>query len=186
MILLIDNYDSFTYNLYQQVSRLGADVQVVANDALNLHELAALGPEKLIISPGPRTPADSGICIPAIQHFYRTLPILGICLGHQCLAAAFGRQVIPARRLLFGKTSRVTRSPSRIFQGLPVTFEAARYHSLVIDAVPDDFIPSSFDDWGDIMSMEHRELPLFGIQFHPESFLMEDLGDVMIRNFLAI
>lgn len=185
MILLIDNYDSFTYNLYQQVERLGGDVQVIMNDELSLDQIKQLSPEKIILSPGPRTPADSGICISLIQNFHKTTPILGICLGHQCLATAFGQKVVPAKQLLFGKTSPVTCSRSRILAGLPSSFEAARYHSLVIDQAPVDFMVTSSDSSGDIMAMEHRSLPLFGIQFHPESFLMQDMGDIIIQNFLA-
>lgn len=186
LILLIDNYDSFTYNLYQQVSRLGGDVKVVKNDAITVAAIQALKPEKIIISPGPRTPTDAGISVAVIQHFHTVLPILGICLGHQCLAAAFGSKIIPAQQLIFGKTTPVIRTQSKILNGLPDQFEAARYHSLVIEEAPEDFVVSSRDQWGDIMSMEHGDLPLFGIQFHPESFLMLPQGDIMIKNFLKI
>ncbi len=186
MILLIDNYDSFTYNLYQQVSRLGGQVRVVKNDALSMDQIRAAKPEKLILSPGPRTPAHSGVCIPVIQAFYQTIPILGICLGHQCLAVAFGQHIQAARQLVFGKTTPVTHTGSSLMSGVPQIFQAARYHSLVINAVPDGFSATSQDDRGDIMSMEHTSLPLYGLQFHPESFLMEPTGDQMIANFLDI
>jgi len=186
LILLIDNYDSFTYNLYQQVSGLGGSVRVILNDELTLDEIVDLAPEKLIISPGPRTPDDSGISIPLIQKFYANIPILGVCLGHQCLAMAFGERVRPAQKLLFGKTSSIIQNGSRIMTGLPSQFDVARYHSLVINEAPADILVSSVDDRGDIMSIEHKSLPLFGVQFHPESFLMLEYGNAIISNFLAI
>ncbi len=186
MILLIDNYDSFTYNLYQQVSRLGGEVQVIQNDELDLEQITALKPDKLIISPGPKTPMDSGICIPVIQSFYRSTPILGICLGHQCLALAFGQQINSAKQLVFGKTTTVTQTGSRLLAGISKTFDAARYHSLIIDDAPKEFAVTAVDEWGDIMSIEHQSLPLFGLQFHPESFLMASTGDKIISNFLEL
>jgi anthranilate synthase component 2 len=186
MILLIDNYDSFTYNLYHQVARLGGEIEIIKNDELDLGQIQALKPDKLIISPGPKTPLDSGICIPVIQSYHRSIPILGICLGHQCLAMAFGQQINSARRLIFGKTTPVTQTGSRLLKGLSETFHAARYHSLVIDGVPEGFTITSTDESGDIMSMEHRSLPLIGLQFHPESFLMDPIGDQIISNFLAL
>lgn len=186
MILLIDNYDSFTYNLYQQVSSLGGEVQVIKNDELDIEQVHHLNPEKIILSPGPKTPADSGICIPLIQDFHATTPILGICLGHQCIATAFGQKVIPAQELIFGKTKPIYQNKSRIMAKLPATFEVARYHSLVIDDSPTDFFISSRDGSGDIMSIEHETLPLFGLQFHPESFLMQPNGDKIIKNFLDL
>lgn len=186
MVLLIDNYDSFTYNLYQQVSRLGAEVRVIKNDELELDEIQKLEPERIIISPGPKTPADSGISMPIIQEYYTSRPILGICLGHQCIAQVFGRQVVPAQHLLFGKTSEIITETSTLFSGLPDSFEAARYHSLVIDDVPEGYHVTSRDSSGDIMSMEHDSLPVFGLQFHPESFLMLPVGDQIIQRFLEI
>ena len=186
MILLIDNYDSFTYNLYQQVSRLGGEVLVIKNDEYSLEGIRALAPDKIIISPGPRTPADSGVSIPTILAYSDSIPMLGICLGHQCLAMAHGKHVKPAQRLLFGKTSSIKQSHSRIMTGLPQEFDIARYHSLVINEVPDDFVATSVDESGDIMSIEHKNKPVFGLQFHPESFLMEKTGDIIIRNFLAL
>jgi len=186
MILLIDNYDSFTYNLYQLVAGLGGQVRVVRNDELSLEQIHDINPQKIILSPGPRTPHDSGICIPVIQTYFETVPILGVCLGHQCLALAFGQDVVPAKQLIFGKTTRITHEKSRILAGLPKRFEAARYHSLVIPAAPAEFEVTSRDESGDIMSIEHRSLPLFGLQFHPESFLMQDQGGTIIKNFLDI
>ncbi len=185
MILLVDNYDSFTYNLYQQVSRLGGQVEVITNDALSVEEVIALQPEKLIISPGPGTPDNAGISIPLIKHFHGRIPILGICLGHQCLAQSFGSHIVSAKRLIFGKTTPLHKESSRLLTHTPEHFEAARYHSLVIDKVPAGFKASAHDEWGDIMAMEHETLPSFGLQFHPESFLMLEIGDIMIANFLA-
>lgn len=186
MILLIDNYDSFTYNLFQQVSSFGQEVMVEKNDGLSLDTIAALKPERIILSPGPRTPADSGICIPLIKRFSETIPILGICLGHQSLAVAFGQSVVPAQRLVYGKTTTITTAGSRIMADLNSSFEVARYHSLVIDDVPNGFLATSHDATGDIMSMEHEELPLFGLQFHPESFLMMNTGNRIIEKFLVL
>ncbi len=186
MILLIDNYDSFTYNLYQQVSRLGAKVKVIKNDALSLDQIHGLHPEKIIIGPGPKTPQYSGISIPVIHAFHQSTPILGICLGHQCLAAAFREDIVPARQLIFGKTTPVTCIESKLFSGLPTSFDGARYHSLVIKRAPEGFVITSHDDSGDIMSIEHESLPVFGLQFHPESFLMANTGDIIIKNFLAL
>ncbi len=184
MILLIDNYDSFTYNLYQQVSSFGYEIRVEKNDGLSLEAITALNPSRIILSPGPRTPADSGICIPVIKAFSETTPILGICLGHQCLAVAYGQSVVPAQRLVFGKTTTITTDQSRIMADLEPSFEVARYHSLVIDDVPDGWLATSHDASGDIMSIEHQRLPLFGLQFHPESFLMMITGNRIIEKFL--
>jgi len=186
MILLIDNYDSFTYNLYQQVSGLGHQVLVRTNDGITLDEIEALAPSRIILSPGPKTPADSGICIPVIQTFAEKLPILGICLGHQCLAVAFGRRVVQAQRLVYGKTTSILVTHSRLMNDLGSCFEVARYHSLVIDGAPRGFESTSHDASGDIMSIEHERLPLFGLQFHPESFLMLDAGTRIMKKFLEI
>ncbi len=186
MILLIDNYDSFTYNLYQQVSGFGQEVLVEKNDALTLESIARLNPQRIIISPGPRTPKDSGICIPAIKAFSESIPILGICLGHQCLAVAYGQSVVSAHRLVYGKTTTITTRGSKIMADLDSSFEVARYHSLVIDEVPQGFQATSHDASGDIMSIEHEDLPLFGLQFHPESFLMMDTGNRIIEKFLEL
>jgi len=186
MILLIDNYDSFTYNLYQQVSSLGEEVRVFKHDQISLEQVHTLDPRKIILSPGPKTPHNTGICITLIKASYKSIPILGVCLGHQCLATAFGQKVVAAQKLVFGKTTPVTRTRSRILSGLPDRFEAARYHALVINQAPAGFDVTSTDEQGDIMSIEHRSLPLFGLQFHPESFLMQESGDIIIRNFLEL
>ena len=159
---------------------------VVKNDEYSLEGIRELAPDKIMISPGPRTPTDSGVSISAILAFSDTLPVLGICLGHQCLAVAHGKQVKPAQQLLFGKTSSIKQSHSRIMSGLPQEFDVARYHSLVINEVPDHFVATSVDESGDIMSIEHKSKPVFGLQFHPESFLMESTGDIIIQNFLAL
>lgn len=185
VILLIDNYDSFTYNLYQQVAGLGQAVKVEKNDALTIEGIEALAPERIILSPGPKTPTSSGICIPLIKHFAKEIPILGICLGHQCLAVAFGSDVISAQRLIYGKTTTISISNSRIMNQLGPSFEVARYHSLVIDSTPTGFEATSHDAAGDIMSIEHTDLPLFGLQFHPESFLMMETGNHIMEAFLS-
>jgi len=187
LILLIDNYDSFTYNLYQQVSAFGQDVVVETNDAITLEKISEIKPQRIILGPGPKTPADSGICIPISKEFTsKNIPILGICLGHQCLAVAYGQKVVPAQRLVYGKTTTITTTDSRIMADLETSFEVARYHSLVIDAAPPGFQASSHDAVGDIMSIEHESLPLFGLQFHPESFLMMNRGNRIIEKFLAL
>lgn len=186
MILLIDNYDSFTYNLYQQVSHLGENVKVIRNDEKDLIQVRNLKPQKIIISPGPKTPVDSGISIPIIKEFSSNIPILGICLGHQCLAVAFGSNIRSAAKLVFGKTTWLKHNNSRLLSDIPTKFLAARYHSLVIDEAPENFDATSYDDDGDIMSIEHNTLPVFGLQFHPESFLMQSTGDSIIQKFLDI
>ncbi|MCF7807689.1 MAG: aminodeoxychorismate/anthranilate synthase component II [Candidatus Marinimicrobia bacterium] len=184
MILLIDNYDSFTYNLYQQISNCGAEVRVVKNDELSVDQILELKPEQIVLSPGPKTPAASGVSIPLIQALQGSIPLLGICLGHQCIAKAYGQTIRPAQKLLFGKTAAVTRSASRLLVDLPQEFQVARYHSLVIDDIPDGFYGTSTDAWGDIMSMEHESDAIFGVQFHPESFLMLEQGNMIIKRFL--
>lgn len=165
---------------------MGGESEIIKNNELDLEQIQALKPDKIVISPGPRTPLDSGVCIPVIQSFHRSTPILGICLGHQCLALAFGQHITSAKKLIFGKTTAVTQTGSRLLKGLPETFQAARYHSLAIDGVPEGFTITSTDESGDIMSMEHQSLPLFGLQFHPESFLMDPIGDQIISNFLVL
>lgn len=186
MIVLIDNYDSFTYNLYQQACSQGAEIKVVKNDELTADQILALAPEKIILSPGPRTPTDSGVSIPLIQQVDGSIPLLGVCLGHQCIAEAYGGSIRPAHKLFFGKTSSVIRSKSRLLSDFPNTFDVARYHSLVIDDVPSNFNITSIDEWSDVMSIEHQSQPIFGLQFHPESFLMKEIGDLIINRFLEI
>lgn len=185
MILLIDNYDSFTYNLYQYMGIFHRDIQVVRNDKITVEEIQKLQPERIVLSPGPKSPADAGICMDVVQEFYDKVPILGICLGHQSIGAAFGAEIIHAKELMHGKQSRITHSGRGIFQGIPSPVRVARYHSLAVDEKtlsPDFEILARTDD-GEIMAMEHKKYPVIGIQFHPESVFTE-YGKKMIENFL--
>jgi anthranilate synthase/aminodeoxychorismate synthase-like glutamine amidotransferase len=187
MILLIDNYDSFTYNLVQRLGEIdpSLDMQVVRNDKITLDEIAALGPEKIIISPGPCSPAEAGISKGVIERFSPTIPILGVCLGHQCIGEVFGAQVVRADRIMHGKTSLIHHDGKGVFRNLPNPFEATRYHSLVIKpgTLPDSFFISAWTDQDEIMGVRHKTYPLQGVQFHPESFLTLD-GPKLLRNFL--
>ncbi|KTD20725.1 aminodeoxychorismate/anthranilate synthase component II [Legionella londiniensis] len=184
MLLLIDNYDSFTYNLVQYFQCLGQEVKVIAHDQVSLSNIAELAPEYLVISPGPNAPEDAGISLDAIKHFYQKIPILGVCLGHQCLAQAFGGKIIGAKEILHGKTSNIRHTRQGLFKGLPNPFAATRYHSLAVEAatLPDCF---SIDAWADdtVMAISHRQYPLFGLQFHPEAILSE-YGMDLLKNFL--
>lgn len=185
MILLVDNYDSFTYNLYQYMGIFHRDIQVVRNDKITVEEIQKLQPERIVLSPGPKSPADAGICMDVVQEFYDKVPILGICLGHQSIGAAFGAEIIHAKELMHGKQSRITHSGRGIFQGIPSPVRVARYHSLAVDEKtlsPDFEILARTDD-GEIMAMEHKKYPVIGIQFHPESVFTEH-GKKMIENFL--
>lgn len=185
MILLIDNYDSFTYNLYQYMGIFHRDIQVVRNDKITVEEIQKLQPERIVLSPGPKSPADAGICMDVVQEFYDKVPILGICLGHQSIGAAFGAEIIHAKELMHGKQSRITHSGRGIFQGFPSPVRVARYHSLAVDEKtlsPDFEILARTDD-GEIMAMEHKKYPVIGIRFHPESVFTEH-GKKMIENFL--
>ncbi len=185
MLLMIDNYDSFTYNLVQYLGELGADVRVVRNDAIDLDEVAALGPEKIVISPGPCTPAEAGISVPLIRRFAGEIPILGVCLGHQSIGQAFGGTIVRARRVMHGKLSPVIHDGTGVFAGLPSPFHATRYHSLAIeqDSLPPALAVNATTDDGEIMGVRHRELPVFGVQFHPEAILTEH-GKRLLANFL--
>jgi anthranilate synthase component II len=187
MILVIDNYDSFTFNLVQHFKQLGADVVVVRNDAITLSGIADLNPEGLVISPGPGRPENSGITVPAIQEFSGKIPILGVCLGHQSIAAAFGGSIVPAKRLMHGKTSLITSDGKNLFNGFKKPFQAMRYHSLAVsrDDLPSCFEISAATDDEEIMGLRHREHPTEGIQFHPES-IMTQVGKRLLRNFLKI
>ena len=189
-ILMIDNYDSFTYNLVQYLQELGAEVLVHRNDKIDLAGMEALNADRLMISPGPCTPNEAGISVDAIKHFAGKMPILGVCLGHQALGQAFGGQVVRARTVMHGKTSPVHHTGKGVFRGLPSPYTATRYHSLVVDkaSLPDCFEVTAWtlDDNGDmdeIMGMRHRELPLEGVQYHPESILTEH-GHDLLNNFL--
>ncbi len=187
MLALIDNYDSFTYNLVQLLGELGADVRVFRNDQVSLAELAELNPDHLVVSPGPgEAIRDGGVSAEAIAHFTGKIPVLGVCLGHQCLGAVFGARVDRAPRLMHGKTSPVYHDGQGIFKGLPSPFEAMRYHSLVVYApVPDDLtvVASTAED--EIMALRHRSHPSYGVQFHPESILTEH-GRLLLKNFLDL
>ncbi|NIY49444.1 aminodeoxychorismate synthase component 2 [Cedecea colo] len=185
MLLLIDNYDSFTWNLYQYFCELGAEVVVKRNDELTLAEIAALAPAKLVISPGPCTPTEAGISLAAIEHFAGQLPILGVCLGHQAIAQAFGATIIRAQKVMHGKTSAVSHDNSGVFSGLNNPLTVTRYHSLIIDpaTLPDSFVVTAWSGKREIMGIRHRELELEGVQFHPESILSEQ-GHRLLANFL--
>ena len=186
MVLLIDNYDSFTWNLAHRLGEPGADVRVVRNDALTVAEIERLSPERLVISPGPGRPETAGITVEAIRRFAGRLPILGVCLGHQALSVAFGGRVDRAPVPMHGKTSIIAHEGSHLFAGLTGPFEAGRYHSLVIprDAMPPDFLVTAWvQDDGIIMGVRHRSHPIFGVQFHPESVLTT-VGHHLLQNFL--
>jgi len=187
MLLLIDNYDSFTYNLYQYLCELGQDVKVVRNDKTTIKNIEAMAPERIVISPGPGTPLDAGISIDAIRHFGSKLPILGVCLGHQCIGYAYGATVAGAGEIMHGKSSMIKHDGKNIFAGLPNPFKAIRYHSLAVmrDALPDCLEVTAETDGGIIMGLRHRKYPTEGVQFHPES-IMTDVGKDLLRNFLSI
>ncbi|MBN8509985.1 MAG: aminodeoxychorismate/anthranilate synthase component II [Burkholderiales bacterium] len=193
MLLMIDNYDSFTYNLVQYFGELGEDVRVFRNDQITLEGIEALKPARLVLSPGPCTPAEAGICIDAIRHFKGRLPILGVCLGHQAIGAALGGRVVRAGVQMHGKTSVITDDQRGVFAGLPRQFTVNRYHSLVIEraTLPAELeVSASADDDGEIMAVRHRELagtaaPLEGVQFHPESIISEH-GHALLKNFLGM
>ncbi|HEX5478089.1 MAG TPA: aminodeoxychorismate/anthranilate synthase component II [Dehalococcoidia bacterium] len=187
MLLLIDNYDSFTYNLYQYLGELGASVHVVRNDAVTLEDIDELAPERIIISPGPGDPDDAGISKDVIRRFAGKMPILGVCLGHQCIGEVFGGVVSGAGEILHGKVSRITHDGRGVFAGLTSPIEATRYHSLAIvpDTVPDVLEVSARSEAGIIMGVRHRTLPIEGVQFHPESILTPD-GHAILKNFLAM
>ncbi|HEY8490705.1 MAG TPA: aminodeoxychorismate/anthranilate synthase component II [Dehalococcoidia bacterium] len=187
MVLLIDNYDSFTYNLYQYLSELGADVQVVRNDRITPEEVEALAPERIVVSPGPCTPREAGVSVEVIRRLAGTVPILGVCLGHQCIGQAFGARVVGAGEIKHGKTSVIRHDGRGVFAGLPDPFEAIRYHSLAIapDSVPDCLEVTAWSESGVIMGVRHRELPVEGVQFHPES-IMTPVGKDLLRNFLRM
>ncbi|MDU4842742.1 MAG: aminodeoxychorismate synthase component 2 [Leclercia adecarboxylata] len=185
MILLIDNYDSFTWNLYQYFCELGAEVVVRRNDVLSLEDVAALNPQKIVISPGPCTPDESGISLAAIEHYAGKLPILGVCLGHQAIAQVFGATIVRAAKVMHGKTSPVTHTGTGVFSGLNNPLTVTRYHSLVIDppTLPDCFEVTAWSETREIMGIRHREWDLEGVQFHPESILSEQ-GHQLLANFL--
>lgn len=187
MLLMIDNYDSFTYNLVQYFGELGEDVRVFRNDKISLEEIEALKPHRIVVSPGPCTPNEAGVSVELIKHFAGRVPLLGVCLGHQSLAVAFGGQVVRAERLMHGKTSPIKHDGRTIFRDLPNPFDATRYHSLIVDraSLPSCFEVSAETAEGEIMGMRHRSLSLEGVQFHPESILTS-AGKDLLRNFLKL
>jgi anthranilate synthase/aminodeoxychorismate synthase-like glutamine amidotransferase len=185
MLVMIDNYDSFTFNLVQYFGQLGEDVKVFRNDQIDLEGLEQIQPSRLVISPGPCSPNEAGISMAAIRHFAGRLPVLGVCLGHQAIGAAFGGKVVRAPRLMHGKTSLIYHDGKDLFQGIPSPFEATRYHSLIVEreGLPDCLTVSAQTSVGEIMGLRHRELAVFGVQFHPESILTSE-GLNLLRNFL--
>ncbi len=187
MLLMIDNYDSFTYNLVQYFGELGEDVRVYRNDKISIDQIEALRPSRIVVSPGPCTPKEAGVSVEAIRHFAGRLPLLGVCLGHQSLAVAFGGDVIRAERLMHGKTSQIRHDGKAIFHQLPNPFEATRYHSLLVDrtTLPACFEISAETSEGEIMGLRHRSLGVEGVQFHPESILTT-AGKDLLRNFLKL
>jgi len=187
MILMIDNYDSFTYNLVQYMGELGADIEVHRNDEITLEEIESLAPEKIVVSPGPCTPDKAGVSVDVVKRFAGKIPILGVCLGHQSVGAAFGGEIIKAGRLMHGKTSMIHHDGKTLFKSLPNPFEATRYHSLVLNRknLPDCFEISAESDDKEIMGIRHKELLVEGVQFHPESILTVS-GKELLGNFLHI
>ena len=185
-LLMIDNYDSFTFNIVQYFGELGAQVEVFRNDEITLEEIAARAPDRLVVSPGPCSPNEAGISVAAVRHFAGKLPILGVCLGHQAIGAAFGGNIVRARQLMHGKTSVITTTQQGLFAGLPKQFTVNRYHSLAIERAtcPDCLSVTAWTDDGEIMGVQHKTLAIQGVQFHPESILTEH-GHAMLKNFLV-
>ncbi len=187
MILVIDNYDSFTYNLVQQMGEMGAELCVVRNDQATLSEIRAMNPTHIVISPGPGDPDDTGICLDVLREMGATTPILGVCLGHQAIGQVYGGVVKRAPRLMHGKTSMIYHEGDPMFSGIPNPFEATRYHSLIVekDTLPDCLLITAYTDQDEIMGMRHKEFPVFGVQFHPESILTTH-GPRILQTFLEI
>jgi anthranilate synthase/aminodeoxychorismate synthase-like glutamine amidotransferase len=187
MILVIDNYDSFTYNLVQEMGELGAELCVVRNDQVTLGDIQAIQPTHIVISPGPGTPDDSGISLDVLRHLGQTTPILGVCLGHQCIGQVYGGVVKRAPRLMHGKTSMIYHKGDLMFSGMPSPFEATRYHSLIVEepTLPDCLTITAFTDQGEIMGLRHKQFPVYGVQFHPESILTK-YGMRFLQNFLEV
>ncbi|MDH5649634.1 MAG: aminodeoxychorismate/anthranilate synthase component II [Gammaproteobacteria bacterium] len=187
MLLMIDNYDSFTYNLVQYLGELGEDVQVYRNDQITLDRIQELRPARIVISPGPCTPNEAGVSVDTILRFAGKIPILGVCLGHQSIGQAYGGKIVHAKEIMHGKTSMIHHDDHGVFFGLPNPFEATRYHSLVVEreTLPDCLEVSAWTDDGEIMGLRHRELPVEGVQFHPESILTQH-GHDLLRNFLKM
>lgn len=188
MIVLIDNYDSFSYNLYQLIGSVEPDVKVVRNDAYTVEEIEAMKPEAIILSPGPGKPSDAGICIEAIRYFAGKVPVFGVCLGHQAICEAFGGMVSYAKELMHGKQKEIHQiGENQLFHGLPETFPAARYHSLAAlkEKLPEELKVTAESEDGEVMAVEHTKYPIYGVQFHPESVMTPD-GKIMIENFIDV
>jgi anthranilate synthase/aminodeoxychorismate synthase-like glutamine amidotransferase len=187
LILVIDNYDSFTYNLVQYLGEMGQELAIFRNDAITLAEIEAMRPDKIVISPGPCTPKEAGISVDLIKTFGATIPILGVCLGHQSIGEAYGGEVVRAERLMHGKTSMILHDGKTLYEGLPNPFEATRYHSLIIrkESMPDCLEITAWTDQDEIMGVRHKSYPVEGVQFHPESILTT-AGKDLLRNFLRI
>lgn len=187
MLLMIDNYDSFTFNIVQYFGQLGEDVQVHRNDKITLAQIEELNPTRIVVSPGPCSPEEAGISVAAIQHFAGKIPLLGVCLGHQSIGAAFDGRVVRSSTLMHGKTSPIIHNGKELFAGLPNPFLATRYHSLIVDrpTLPDCLEVTAWVENGEIMGMRHKQLPVWGVQFHPESILTEG-GLELLNNFLTI
>ncbi|MCX7793511.1 MAG: aminodeoxychorismate/anthranilate synthase component II [Thermodesulfovibrionales bacterium] len=187
MLLMIDNYDSFTYNLVQYFGELGEDVIVFRNDRITLPEIEKINPDRIVISPGPCSPKEAGISVDVIKRFKGKIPILGVCLGHQAIGAAFGGRIVRAKNLMHGKTSMIFHDGRTIFEGIPSPFEATRYHSLVIEreSLPEELIISAWTEDGEIMGVRHRKFVIEGVQFHPESILTR-YGHEILKNFLKL
>jgi anthranilate synthase/aminodeoxychorismate synthase-like glutamine amidotransferase len=187
MILMIDNYDSFTYNLVQYLRQIGERVAVKRNDMITVDEIEAMGPQAIVISPGPGRPESAGVSLDVIRHFSGKVPILGVCLGHQSIAHAFGARIVPAKRLMHGKTSSITSDNGGVFHGIKSGFQAMRYHSLAVnkESLPECLVVTATSDDGEIMGIRHREHPTEGIQFHPES-IMTPVGKRLLRNFMKM
>jgi anthranilate synthase component 2 len=184
MLLLIDNYDSFTYNLFQYFAELGQDVKVVRNDAVTLDDIEEMRPERIVISPGPSSPEHAGISNEVIRRFGPRLPLLGVCLGHQCIGYAYGARIVKASKVMHGKTSLIKHAGAGVFAGLPDLFPAIRYHSLSVESLPDCLEATAWADDGTLMGLRHRRYNVEGIQFHPESF-MTRWGKEILSNFLS-
>ncbi len=187
MILVIDNYDSFTYNIVQYLGELGAEVKVVRNDEITVDEIRAMAPDRILISPGPCSPHEAGISCDVIRAFGAELPLFGVCLGHQCIGEVYGGDVVRADRLMHGKTSPIQHDGRGVLKGMPQPFEATRYHSLIVarDSLPDCLSITAETEEQEIMGLQHREHPVYGVQFHPESILTED-GKQILQNFLEL
>ncbi len=187
MLLILDNYDSFTYNLVQYFGELGAEMKIFRNDVLSVEDVKAMKPERICISPGPCTPNDAGISLDLIKAMGETTPILGVCLGHQAIGQVYGGDVVRADRLMHGKTSPILHEGHSVFAGMPSPFEATRYHSLIVkrDTLPNELEITAWTEEGEIMGLKHREFPVHGVQFHPESILTQD-GKRLLENFLKM